>query len=141
EINASFFRKNKAAPTPVSMDTAFQMVRAAQDYAVEINAAVSVAVVDRAGVPIALAAMDGAERWTSELAVGKAYTAANYWLATHSMRAEARRPWFRSLVVSTGGRMVVAPRRLEDHTRALQTGNPPACTILPQTVDTTSRVA
>src|SRR5439155_7694761 len=109
EINASFFRKNKAAPTPVSMETAFQMVRAAQDYAVEINAAISVAVVDRSGAPIVVAAMDGAEPWMPELALNKAHTAASFWLATHAMRAEARRPWFRSLVVSSRGRLVVVP--------------------------------
>jgi ferredoxin len=122
EINASFFRKNKAVPTPVSMDTAFQMVRAAQDYAAEINAAVSVAVVDLAGAPIAVAAMDGAGPWTPELALNKAYTAANYWLATNSMRAEARRPWFHSLVVSTGGRMMVAPGGLPITESALVIG-------------------
>ncbi len=122
EINASFFRKNKAAVAPVSLDTAFQMVRAAQDYAVEINAAVSVAVVDRAGAPIVVAAMDGAKWWTSEIALNKAYTAASFQLATHAMRAESRRPWFRSLVVSTHGRMMVAPGGLPITENALVIG-------------------
>lgn len=108
EVNASFFRKNKAAAAPVPLDKAFEMVRAAQDYAVEINGAVSVAVVDRAGGPIAVARMNGADPWTPELAFNKAHTAASFWLATHSMRAEGRRPWFRSLVVSSQGRMMVA---------------------------------
>src|SRR5206468_4967286 len=66
EINASFFRKNKAAAASVSMETAFQMVRAAQDHATEINAAIAVAVVDLTGAPIVVAAMDGAEPGLSE---------------------------------------------------------------------------
>ena len=104
------------------METAFQMVRAAQDYAVEINAAISVAVVDRAGSPIAVAPMDGAESWTPELAVNKAHTAASFWLATHAMRAEARRPWFRSLVVSSRGRLMVVPGGLPITENALVIG-------------------
>jgi len=122
EINASFFRKNKAAAASVSMETAFQMVRAAQDHATEINAAIAVAVVDLTGAPIVVAAMDGAESWMPELAVNKAHTAASFWLATHSMRAEARRPWFRSLVISSRGRLMVAPGGLPITENALVIG-------------------
>jgi len=108
EVNAAFFRKNKALPAPVSMEKAFEMVQAVQSYAEEIALAVSVAVVDREGAPIAATRMNGADPWTPELAFNKAHTATSFWLATHAMRAEARRPWFRSLVVSSHGRIMQA---------------------------------
>jgi uncharacterized protein GlcG (DUF336 family)/NAD-dependent dihydropyrimidine dehydrogenase PreA subunit len=108
EVNAAFFRKNKALPAPVSMEKAFEMVHAVESYAAEVALAVSIAVVDGAGVPIAVKRMDGAAPWTSELAFNKAHTATSFWLATHTMRAEGRRPWFRSLVVSSRGRILQA---------------------------------
>jgi uncharacterized protein GlcG (DUF336 family)/NAD-dependent dihydropyrimidine dehydrogenase PreA subunit len=108
EVNAAFFRKNKALPAPVSMDKAFEMVHAVQAYAEEIALAVSVAVVDGEGTPIAVSRMDGAAPWTPELAFNKAHTATSFWVATHLMRAESRRPWFRSLVVSSHGRILQA---------------------------------
>ena len=108
EVNASFFRKNKAPPAPVSMEKAFEMVHAVQSYAEELALAVSVAVVDQTGAPIAVGRMTGADPWTSELAFNKAHTATSFWLATHAIRAEARRLWFRSLVVSSHGRIMQA---------------------------------
>jgi len=108
EINAAFFRKNKALPMAVSMEKAFEMVHAVQSYAEKVALAVSVAVVDQTGVPIAVARMDGAAPWTPELACSKAYTATSFWLATHVMRAESRRPGFRSLVMSSHGRILQA---------------------------------
>jgi ferredoxin len=107
EVNASFFRKNKAIPAPVTMEKAFEMVQAVQSYAEEVGLAVSVAVVDGMGAPIAVARMNRADPWTSELAFNKAHTATSFWLATHAMRAEGRRPWFRSLVVSSHGRIML----------------------------------
>jgi uncharacterized protein GlcG (DUF336 family) len=77
-------------------------------YAEEIDLAISVAVVDGTGAPIAVSRMEGADPWTSELACNKALTATSFWLATHAMRNEARRPWFRSLVVSSRGRIMQA---------------------------------
>lgn len=108
EVNASFFRKHKAAIGPVPVQRAFEMVHAAQDYATKVGISVAVAVVDRAGAAIAGSRMDGAAPWTAELAFNKAYTATSFWLPTHAMRAEGRRPWFRSLVVSSRGRLLVA---------------------------------
>ena len=67
EVNASFFRKNKAAVGPVAVETAWQMVRSAQEYAETVGIAVAVAVVDEAGYPIAVGKMDGAEPRTTEL--------------------------------------------------------------------------
>src|SRR6187549_1286403 len=43
EINAAFFRKNKAAHGAVSFDTAWQMIHAAQDYAHVMGMAISAA--------------------------------------------------------------------------------------------------
>jgi ferredoxin len=108
EVNADFFRKNKAAPASVTLETAFEMVHAVQSYAEETGLKVSVAVVDRDGVPLAISRMEGAAHWTTELATNKAHTATSFWLATALMRAESRRPWFRSLVVSSRGRLLAA---------------------------------
>ena len=101
EVNASFFRKNKAAVGPVSVETAWEMVHSAQEYAETVGLAVAVAVVDEAGYPIAVGKMDGAEPRTTELAFHKAYTAAAFHLPTAELAAQARQPWLRSLAVST----------------------------------------
>src|SRR5438105_2821318 len=108
EVNASFFRKNKALPMSITMEKAFEMVQAVESYAEGVGLAVSVAVVDGTGVPITVARMNGAKPWTPELAMNKAYTATSFWLATHVMRPEARRAGFRSLVVSSHGRILQA---------------------------------
>jgi ferredoxin len=108
EVNAAFFRKNKARPASVSMEQAFGMVDTVQAYAEELDLAVSVAVVDQEGAPIAVARMNGAAPWTPEIAFNKAHTATSFWVATHLMRAEARRPWFPSLVMSSHGRIMQA---------------------------------
>jgi ferredoxin len=60
EVNARFFRQNKAAVDPISLTTAWRMVHAAQAYAVRMGLAVSVVVVDGAGAPVAVSRMDGA---------------------------------------------------------------------------------
>src|SRR5678815_2698657 len=73
EVNASFFRKNKAAIGPVPLETAYEMIHAAETYAMDNGIAVSAAIVDEAGRPIAVQRMDGAPHWTSELAMSKAY--------------------------------------------------------------------
>src|SRR6266508_1516963 len=98
EINARFFRKNKTPLGPVPLETAWQMVRLAQDYAAQASMAVSVAVVDAAGSPIAVSRMDGARQQTVELAINKAFTAMNFHLPTQELVADGRQVWFRSLV-------------------------------------------
>ena len=108
EVNASFFRKNKAAVGPVAVETAWEMVRSAQEYAETVGIAVAVAVVDEAGYPIAVGKMDGAEPRTTELAFHKAYTAAAFHLPTAELAAQARQPWLRSLAVSHRGRIMPA---------------------------------
>src|SRR5215467_2602929 len=80
EVNASFFRKNKAIVGPVPFATAWQMVDAAHEYAEIIGLKISAVVVDEAGAAIAVGRMDGAEPRTAELAFNKAYTAAAFHL-------------------------------------------------------------
>jgi ferredoxin len=106
EINAAFFRKNKAMVGPVPFDTAWEMVRAAHAYAQIIGIAVTAAVVDESGSPIAVGRMEGAGPNTPELAFNKAYTAAAFHVATADLAPQGRRPWFRSLVVSHRGRLM-----------------------------------
>jgi ferredoxin len=106
EVNASFFRKNKAAVGPVSVETAWQMVQSAQEYAETVGIAVTVAIVDEAGYPIAVGKMDAAEPRTAELAFHKAYTAAALHLPTAELAPQARQPWLRSLAISHRGRIM-----------------------------------
>jgi ferredoxin len=108
EINASFFRKNKAALGPVSFNTAWQMIHAAQDYAQVMGIVISAAIVDEAGAPIAVGRMDAADPRSTELAFNKAYTAAAFHVATAELAPQARQPWLRSLAVAHRGRIVAA---------------------------------
>jgi ferredoxin--NADP+ reductase len=108
EVNAAFFRKNNAAVGPVSVETAWQMVQSAQEYAKTAGIAVAVAVVDEAGYPIAVGKMDRAEPRTAELAFHKAYTAAAFHLPTAELASQAREPWLRSLSVAHRGRIMPA---------------------------------
>jgi ferredoxin len=108
DVNASFFRRNKAVVGPVTLKTAWQMVYRAHEYARSVGIAVTAAVVDEAGVPIAVGRMDGAASRTTELAISKAYTAAAFHLATADLAAQARQPWLRSLVVAHHGRLLPA---------------------------------
>ena len=108
DVNASFFRQNKAVVGPVTLKTAWQMVYRAHEYAKSVGIAVTAAVVDEAGVPIAVGRMDGAASRTTELAISKAYTAAALHLATADLAAQARQPWLRSLVVAHHGRLLPA---------------------------------
>jgi len=106
EVNAAFFRKNKAAVGPVPFDIAWQMIHAAHDYAQLFGISVSAAVVDEAGAPIAVGKMDKAEPRSTELAFNKAYTAAALHVPTAELVQQARQPWLRSLMVSHRGRMM-----------------------------------
>ena len=108
DVNASFFRQNKAVVGPVTLETAWQMVHRAHEYARRVGIAVTAAVVDEAGVPIAVGRMEGAASRTTEFAISKAYTAAAFHLATADLAAQARQPWMRSLVVAHRGRLLPA---------------------------------
>lgn len=106
EVNAAFFRQNKAAIGPVPFDTAWEMIRSAHEYAQMVGLAVSAVVVDEAGAPIAVGRMDKAEANSVELAFNKAYTASAFHMATTELAAHAREPWMRSLTISHRGRML-----------------------------------
>ncbi|MPZ15309.1 MAG: 4Fe-4S dicluster domain-containing protein [Chloroflexi bacterium] len=108
EVNAAFFRKNKAEVGPVPFETAWQMVQAAHDYATQAGIAVSAAVVDESGSPIAVGRMDAADLRSTELALNKAYTSATFHVASAELVPLAREPWLRSLVVSSRGRVMAA---------------------------------
>ena len=108
EINAAFFRCNKALVGPIPFDKAWTMVQAAQGYAEMAGIAVTVAVVDESGSPIAVGRMDGAEPRTAELALNKAYTAATFQVATAELAPQARQPWLQSLIISHRGRILAA---------------------------------
>ena len=108
EVNARFFRKNKAAVGPVPVDKAWEMVHAAHAYAAREGIRVTAVVVDEAGSPIAVGRMDGAEPTTAELAFNKAYTAAAFHVATAELVPQARQPWLYSLVISHRGRIMAA---------------------------------
>jgi len=106
EVNAAFFRRNKAAVGPVPFDTAWAMVQGAQEYAQMMGFAVSAVVVDEAGAPIAVGKMDKAEPRSTELAFNKAYTAAAFHVPTTELAQQATQPWLRSLVISHRGRVM-----------------------------------
>jgi ferredoxin len=106
EVNAAFFRQNKAAIGPVPLDTAWEMIHSAQEYAQITGLAVSVAVVDEAGAPIAVGRMDKAEARSAELAFNKAYSAAAFHVPTAELVSQARELWLRSLTISHRGRVM-----------------------------------
>jgi uncharacterized protein GlcG (DUF336 family) len=85
------------------------MIRGAHEYAQMMGLAVSVAVVDEAGAPIAVGRMDKAVSRTAELAYNKAYTAAAFHVATTELAPQARQPWLRSLTISHRGRVMAVP--------------------------------
>jgi uncharacterized protein GlcG (DUF336 family) len=106
DVNASFFRQNKAAVGPVPFDIAWAMIQAAHEYAQRFGNAVTAVVVDEAGAPVAVGRMDKAEPRTAELAFNKAYTAAAFHLATAVLVPQARQLWMRSLVISHRGHIM-----------------------------------
>jgi ferredoxin len=106
DVNAAFFRQNKAVIGPVPFEAAWAMIQAAHEYAQRFGNAVTAVVVDEAGTPIAVGRMDKAEPRTAELAFNKAYTAAAFHLATATLVPQARQPWLRSLVISHRGHIM-----------------------------------
>ncbi len=108
DVNAAFFRQNKAVIGPVPFEKAWAMIHSAHEYAEIVGVAVTAAVVDEAGSLIAVGKMNKAEPRTAELAFNKAYTAAAFHVATAELVAEARQPWLRSLSLSHRGRVLPA---------------------------------
>jgi len=87
-------------------EKAIQMVRSAHMQAAQLDIAVTAVVVDESGRMIALGRMDKARPITVEIALNKAYTAANFQQATQELAAVAGQSWFQSLVVSSNGRIM-----------------------------------
>ena len=108
EVNASFFRRHKAAVQPIAGQAAWEMVHRAHAYAETVGIKVTAAVVDEAGCPIAVGRMDGADANSPELAFHKAYTAAAFHLATAELVPQARQAWLRSLTIAHRGRIMPA---------------------------------
>jgi ferredoxin--NADP+ reductase len=108
EVNAAFFRQNKAAVGTVPFDTAWAMIQSSHEYAQMVGAAVTAVVVDEAGAPIAVGKMDKADPVSSELAFNKAYTAAALHVATATLAPQARSPLLRSLAIAHRGRILPA---------------------------------
>jgi ferredoxin--NADP+ reductase len=112
EVNAAFFRQNKAAIGPVPFETAWAMIHSSHEYAQMVGAAVTAVVVDEAGTPIAVGKMDKAESVSAELAFNKAYTAAALHVATATLAAQARAPAMRSLSIAHRGKILPMPGAL-----------------------------
>jgi ferredoxin len=108
DVNAAFFRKNKAAPEGISLDKALHAVEAVHAYASENGLAVSVAVVDGSATPIALGRMDGADPRSMDLALNKAYTAAAFQVPSHQLGDRTKAGWFKSLAYHHRGRLMPA---------------------------------
>jgi uncharacterized protein GlcG (DUF336 family) len=93
---------------PVSVQRAITMIQSVHAHAATLNIAVTAAIVDESGRVVALGRMDKARPMTVELAVDKAYTAASFGTPTHELAPQAAQPWFQSLMVSTGGKVMAA---------------------------------
>ena len=76
EKNASFYRRTKGESMPVPVEKAMMMIQAGHAKALELDIAVSVAVVDEGGRLIAFGRMDRARPMSVDIAINKAYTAA-----------------------------------------------------------------
>jgi uncharacterized protein GlcG (DUF336 family)/NAD-dependent dihydropyrimidine dehydrogenase PreA subunit len=106
EVNARFFRQNKEAVLPIRLEAALEIIQAAQAYAADRDLAVSIAVVNGAGLPTAVSRMDGAPPYTAELALSKAITATSFQVPTAELGDDAKRLAFRSLTISSRGRIL-----------------------------------
>jgi glc operon protein GlcG len=89
EINARFFRENKAESPPLSPVQAEAIVAAARRYAEAAGLRVAIAVVDKQGAPLAKSESDGIDASAPRLALDKAFTAAMLQVATHQVRGGA----------------------------------------------------
>jgi uncharacterized protein GlcG (DUF336 family)/NAD-dependent dihydropyrimidine dehydrogenase PreA subunit len=85
EINASFFRENKAEAPPLSLTQAEAITLAARRYADDTGFQVAIAVVGPMGETLT-ASNEGIDAEVCALALNKAYTAALLQVATHQVR-------------------------------------------------------
>ena len=106
ERNRDFYRKTKGEPMPVPIDKALTMIQAGHAKALELDIAVSVAVVDEGGRLIAFGRMDRARPMSVDIATNKAYTSATFQVPTTELTARSGQSWFQSLIVSTQGKIM-----------------------------------
>lgn len=106
EKNADFYRRTKGEPMPVPIEKALKMIQAGHAKALELDIAVSVAVVDEGGRLIAFGRMDRARPMGVDIAMNKAYTAASFQLPTNELSGMAGQSWFQSMIVSTQGKIM-----------------------------------
>ena len=93
---------------PVPVDKALTMIQAGHSKALEMDIAVSVAVVDEGGRLVAFGRMDRARPMSVDIAVNKAYTSATFQVPTTQLQAQSGQSWFQSLIVSTQGKIMAA---------------------------------
>lgn len=91
---------------PIPVDKAMRMVEAAHQKADQLGIAVTAAVVDEGGRLIAVGRMDKARPLSLDVAINKAYTAAQFQQPTSELAAQAQESWFTSLVASTQGKVM-----------------------------------
>ncbi len=106
EKNANFYRRTKGEPMPVPIDKALTMIQSGHAKALELDIAVSVAVVDEGGRLIAFGRMDQARPMSVDIAINKAYTSATFQVPTAQLSSLAGQSWFQSLIVSTQGKVM-----------------------------------
>ena len=104
--NAVFYRKTKGEPMPVPIEKALTMIQSGHAKALEMDIAVSVAVVDEGGRLIALGRMDRCRPMSVDISMNKAYTAASFQLPTNQLSSVAGQSWFQSLIVSSQGKIM-----------------------------------
>jgi len=88
----------------ITLEEARRIIAAATKKANEINVMMNIAVVDAGGNLVAFERMDGAPRFSAQIAIAKAHTAATFGNATSSMEATFRdRPVFANSFAQLGG--------------------------------------
>ena len=97
---------------PLTLEVAEKLIHVAKNKATEMGCSVSVAVADSGGYLVALSRMDGAMPITATAAANMAFTASTFGTPGKNILHYATKPWFQSLVVSTGGRVIPAEGQL-----------------------------
>jgi uncharacterized protein GlcG (DUF336 family) len=93
---------------PLSLEVAEKMLQVAKARSVEMECSVSVAIVDSDGYVIAVCRMDGVAPLEVNAAIDMAYTVAMFRASGDRILPLASKPWFQSLAISTGGKLVPA---------------------------------
>ena len=105
EVNAAFFRENKAVRTSVGPEQAQAILDAIAVYATGLGLAIAAAVVDQAGEPVLIAGAESAR----EQAVNKAYTSALFRVGTHELGRGRNQPWLETGHTFDEARLVTTP--------------------------------